>query len=119
ASLVSMSVWAMSKLYFPRGNDPPGTPQITEGLRPSLAPGEDGAEGAPPPAPWLGFKPCGCCWQAIHNTDRLSSPAVSTGVREVLVSRVVYSDKNLLIELTLCIDNRYSSIFGDVKIWCN
>jgi hypothetical protein len=37
----------------PGGMIPPGTPQITEGLRPSVAsPREDGAKNAPPPALW-------------------------------------------------------------------
>jgi hypothetical protein len=39
---------------------PPGTPLVTEGLRPSVAsPREDAAKSAAPPALWLGLETCG------------------------------------------------------------
>jgi hypothetical protein len=56
---------------------PPETPQSTEGLRPSVAsPREDGAKDAPPPALWLGFRPGGGCWQAVHNPHGLAVAGV-------------------------------------------
>ena len=47
-------------VLFPGGMIPPGTPLVTEGLRPSVAsPREDAAKSAAPPALWLGLETCG------------------------------------------------------------
>jgi len=60
--------WARGLRISPEGMTPPGTPPSMGGLRPPIAPPrEDGAKTAPPPALWLGLRPCGCGQQALQD----------------------------------------------------